>query len=78
MKRHRDPSGEKKGTLLRNSTKEQRAINAKVIAGCREYWRERGETVNFWEAKENGIWVVKSDLVNGLPKKGGNDERLVA
>ena len=74
MKRHRDPSGAKKGTLLRNSTKEQRAINAKVINGCREYWLERGFSVKFWEACEDGIWVVKSDLVNGLPKKRGNDE----
>jgi hypothetical protein len=75
LKRFRDPSGEKKGTLLRNSSKEQRAINAKVIAGCQQYWSERGAKVNFWEVCEDGHWIVKSDLVNGLPKKGGNDER---
>ncbi len=49
----------------------------KQAQSIRDYWKSQGETVKVWVAPEshkvNGknvsYWAVKTNLVNGIPKK---------
>jgi len=48
--------------------------NARVLANnIRGYWQDRGHGVDVWTEMlprvfgAKGVWVVRSDMVNGLP-----------
>ena len=48
-----------------------------LVARIRAYWERRGKSVNVWSERRNahdrptdrdGVWVVRSDMVDGLPR----------